>query len=241
MESAPEIGYKWKPIQPLSQDDLSLDLSEFESVRSAWAEAHNKLKESSPENLKAFNERLARHWSIETGILERLYDIDRGTTLLLIEHGFVVDYVDRAATNKEPEELILILRDHKAAADLLQDCVADNRPLTIGLIHELHSILTRHQDMVDALDQFGKRIQVPLLKGAFKKSPNNPQREDGVVHEYCPPVHVAAEMDQLIHLYGKHAAVNPLLLATWLHHRFTQIHPYQDGNGSYGQFLCMAG
>jgi hypothetical protein len=224
-------GFQWKPIQALSDSDLSIDLSELESVQSAWAEAHNKLKESSPENLKAFNERLARYWSIETGILERLYDIDRGTTLLLIEHGFVVDYVDRAATNKEPEELIQILRDHKAAADLLQDCVADNRPLTIGLIHELHSTLTRHQDTVEALDQFKKHVRVPLLKGAFKKSPNNPQREDGGMHEYCPPLHVAAEMDELLRLYATYSAINPLLLATWLHHRFTQIHPYQDGNG----------
>ncbi len=24
---------------------------------------------------------------------------------------------------------------------------------------------------------------------------------------------------------------DPIIVAAWLHHRFTQIHPYQDGNG----------
>jgi Fic family protein len=231
------MSNKWKPIEGLSPKDSSIDLSDVDSVRTAWYEASQKLKESSPENLREFNERLARSWSIETGILERIYDVDRGTTLLLIEHGFVVDLVDKASTDKQPEELIQILRDHKAAADLIHDCVADNRPLTVGLIHDLHATLTRHQDTVEARDQFGKRVQVPLRKGAFKLQPNNPERENGTSHEYSPPVQVAAEMDRLLELYAKHQYENPILLASWLHHRFTQIHPYQDGNGRVARAL----
>jgi Fic family protein len=56
---------------------------------------------------------------------------------------------------------------------------------------------------------------------------------NGSVHEYCPPEHVASEMDRLIKLHARHEemGVPPEIEAAWLHHRFTQIHPFQDGNG----------
>jgi hypothetical protein len=38
-------------------------------------------------------------------------------------------------------------------------------------------------------------------------------------------------MDRLLELYGAYKDDDPILVAAWLHHRFTQIHPYQDGNG----------
>jgi len=54
-----------------------------------------------------------------------------------------------------------------------------------------------------------------------------------VEHEYCPPEHVAAEMDRLIAMHESHRTkdVVPEIEAAWLHHRFAQIHPFQDGNG----------
>ena len=73
----------------------------------------------------------------------------------------------------------------------------------------------------------------PLLKGDWKKWPNNPQRPDGTIHEYCPPEQVASEIDQLIAFHRAHIEleVPPEVEAAWLHHRFSQIHPFQDGNG----------
>ncbi len=40
--------------------------------------------------------------------------------------------------------------------------------MTKGLIHELHTILTRHQETTTTVDQFGNR-EVRLLKGQFKE------------------------------------------------------------------------
>ena len=31
--------------------------------------------------------------------------------------------------------------------------------------------------------------------------------------------------------------MDPIIKASWLHHRFTQIHPYQDGNGRVARAL----
>jgi Fic family protein len=232
------MSFQWKPITPLSDQDKRFELSDVESLKSAWLEVKGKLAESSASNLKNFEERLARQWSIETGIIERIYDLDRGTTEVLVELGFVADLVERSSTNRDPAELVEILRDHKAAIDLVQDCVANSRPLTVGLINELHSILTRHQEVVDGVDQFNHAVSFPLKHGAFKDLPNNPTREDGSVHEYCPPLHVRTEMDQLIEWYNEYGEVNPILLAAWLHHRFSQIHPYQDGNGRVARVLA---
>jgi Fic family protein len=70
-----------------------------------------------------------------------------------------------------------------------------------------------------------------LLKGRFKEQPNNPKRPDGSLHEYCPPVHVQGEMENLPGWLSTYSDEDPIIVASWLHHRFTQIHPYQDGNG----------
>jgi Fic family protein len=175
--------------------------------------------------------------SIETGILERLYDLDRGTTEALVTHGFVEELVSRSSTDVEPARLIDMLRDQEAAIQLVMDCIANRRPLSISLIHELHVILTEHQDTTSAVDQFGNRRDIPLLKGQFKQLPNNPVRPDGQTHEYCPPVQVASEMDNLIEWADECQKEDPIIVAAWLHHRFTQIHPYQDGNGRVARAL----
>jgi hypothetical protein len=224
-------GYKWKPIEPLSKQDREIDLAAIQPLYESWRSSKDRLEKSSVANLRDFNERLVRRLSIETGILERLYDLDRGTTEALIAHGFVEDLVSRSSTDIEPSRLIDLLRDQEAAVRLTMDCVAQNRELTIGVIHELHSILTRHQDQTLAVDQFGRRYEIPLLKGRFKEQPNNPKRPDGSLHEYCPPLHVQSEMENLLGLLSSYAKEDPVIVAAWLHHRFTQIHPYQDGNG----------
>jgi hypothetical protein len=232
------MDYHWKPITPLSERDQGIGLTDVDSLKSAWLEAKGKLAESSPVNLQNFEERLARQWSIETGILERLYELDRGTTRVLVEMGFVADLVERSSTNRDPKELVEILRDHKAAIDLVQDCVANSRPVTVGLINELHAILTRHQQTVDGLDQFDHPVSFMLKHGAFKELSNNPKRDDGSIHEYSPPVQVRSEMDNLVRWYNEYPDSNPILVASWLHHRFTQIHLYQDGNGRVARVLA---
>ncbi len=223
--------YKWKPIEPLSDSDKAIDLIAIRPLYETWRASKDRLQQSSPGRLKDFNERLIRRLSVETGILERIYDLDRGTTEALIAHGFVEDLVSRSNTNIEPSRLIDILKDQEAAIQLMIDCVAKNRELTKGVVHELHAILTRHQDTTTAIDQFGNRHDIPLLKGKFKEQPNNPKRPDETLHEYCPPIHVDAEMDNLLQWFSGYAAEDPIIVAAWFHHRFTQIHPYQDGNG----------
>ncbi len=229
--------YNWKPIEPLSDDERKIDLAAMHPLYDNWRASKSRLQESSQTQLAEFNRRLIRRLSVETGILERLYDLDRGTTEALVAHGFAEDLVSHSSTNIEPSRLIDLLRDQEAAIQLVMACVAGNRVLTKGLLHELHTILTRHQETTAAVDQFGNRHEIPLLKGKFKGQPNNPKRPDGTMHQYCPPVHVDSEMENLLAWLAQYGNDDPIIVAAWFHHRFTQIHPYQDGNGRVARAL----
>ena len=235
MSSTP--AYRWKPIEPLTSLEREIDFSDIEPLTKSWKEFNSRLKSSNPVGLRQFNERLIRSLSIETGILERIYDLDRGTTEALIAKGFIEDLIQRDSTNLEPSTLVDILRDQEAAIYLVQDLVGNARPFTRGILLELHAILTRHQPTTNAVDQFGNRVEIPLKRGAFKDHPNNPTRPDGSIHEYAPPEHVISEVDNLLTWLESYQNENPLLVSAWLHHRFTQIHPFQDGNGRVARVI----
>src|SRR5712692_7481324 len=127
-----QVGYSWHPIERLSDADRRIDLADIRPLYDTWRAAKKRLKDANGEALRAFTDRLVRSLSIETGILERIYDLDRGTTEALVTHGFIEDLVARSSTNIEPAALIEILRDQEAAIRLVMDCVANNRELTKG-------------------------------------------------------------------------------------------------------------
>lgn len=226
-----EPSYVWHPLEDLPADWRDLESSELRALADVWAEQRELLRDS--ENLRVFNERLHRQWAIETGVIERVYTLDRGITQLLIEEGVDASLIPNEATDKDPQLVGAIIQDHLEAVEGLFDFVRGARKLTTSYIKELHALLTRHQRTTEAIDTLGRHVEVPLLHGAYKEQPNNPKRPDETMHEYCPPEHVASEMDRLVHLHEEHEANNvpPEVEAAWLHHRFTQIHPFQDGNG----------
>jgi Fic family protein len=229
--------YKWKPITPLSEGEKRIDMAGMRPLYDNWWSAKKRLQQTSKKQLGHFNARLIRRLSVETGILERLYDLDRGTTEALVLRGFYEDLIARSSTSIDASRLIDILRDQECAVQLVVDLVAKSKPLTRGILNELHAILTQHQENTTAIDQFGTKIQIPLLRGKFKEYPNNPKTPDGIVHEYCPPISVGSEIDNLLHWLSQYSKIDPIIVASWLHHRFTQIHPYQDGNGRLARVL----
>lgn len=228
----------WVLIADLPDNWSSLAVSGLSDFAQIWLGQQRRLKTS--EALTHFHERLRREWAIETGVIENLYSIDRGTTQLLIEKGIDASLIPHGSTNKPAEEVVAIVRDQEEALEGLFDFVANHRDLTTSYIKELHQLLTRNQRTVRAVDQFQHAVDVPLIRGDWKRQPNNPSRPDGTAHHYCPPEHVAAEMDRLVAMHGKHVStgVPTEVESAWLHHRFTQIHPFQDGNGRVARTLA---
>jgi Fic family protein len=231
------IRNKWEPIKDLPVNWIALASSELQSIAEIWRSQAEKLQQS--DAFKRFNEQLSREWAIETGIIENLYFIDKDTTQLLIEKGFQTALIAHDATDKPAEQIVPFLIAHQEALEALFSFVQDERELSLFFIRELHQILTQHQESVDAIDAFGHKVNIPLLHGQWKQSPNNPTRRDGI-HEYCPPMQVQPEMERLISMYLEHIKQRvPLEVeAAWLHHRFSQIHPFQDGNGRVARALA---
>jgi len=232
------IAHEWKPLTDLPPDWKDLSSTELEALSDVWSEQRSALAGS--DALKAFNERLQRQWAIETGVIERIYTLDRGITELLIERGIDSSLIPHAMTDKDPELVAQIIRDQETAVDWLFDVVRGQRDLSLSFIKELHALMTRNQPTTSGRDQFGREVEIPLLHGEWKRLPNNPTRPDDSIHEYCPPEQVGPEMERLVALHLEHerAGVTPEVEAAWLHHRFTQVHPFQDGNGRIARALA---
>jgi len=223
--------YKWHPITDLEGNPKSLTDGELDSLARVWKTHKAALQETG--DLEEFEKRLRREWSIETGIIENVYTLDRGVTRTLIEKGIDAAYIPHHPANRSPEIVARVIQDHYDALEGMFDFVGGQREFSTGYVKELHAALLRNQDTYAVIDQFGHAFEKRLETGQYKTDANSPTRPDGAVHEYCPPDHVASEMDRLVSLYKEHAtrSVPVEVEAAWLHHRFAQIHKFADGNG----------
>jgi Fic family protein len=231
-------NYRWNPIEDLPEDWPRLASSELAGLLAVWREQVVRVKDSSA--YQQFQARLRREWAIETGIIEGLYDIDRGVTRTLIEQGLHASLIAHGDANRPADEIIPILKDHEAVVEGLFDFIGQRRQLSTSYVKEVHQALTSHQETAKGIDALGRIIEIPLLRGDWKKRPNNPTRKNGGIHEYCPPEQVASEMDRLVEMHRQHLQeeIPPEVEAAWLHHRFTQIHPFQDGNGRVARAIA---
>ncbi len=232
-------GYEWQPITDLPSDwaDTLRDEA-FEQLISTWDEQYDDLRQS--DAFREFQARLSRSIAVEAGVIERLYDIDQGVTETLVEQGIREALIPHGAVSRPASEVVDLIEDYREAVEGLFQFVRGGRTLTESYIRELHQTITRHQDTTEGMTDVGRRVQVELLRGEYKKWPNNPRRPDGLVHEYCPPLQVRPQMERLVELHHEHDLLNvpATIEAAWLHHRFTQIHPFQDGNGRVARLLA---
>src|SRR5258706_6559983 len=232
------MPHKWSHITDLPTDVDALASPELKSVAGIWKEQADRLHKINA--VQAFNDQLAREWSIETGVIENVYHIDKGVTLILIEKGIEASLIPYGTSDRPAEEVVQIVRDHQAALDGLFAFVKQQRELSNSYICELHAQMLKHQSSTVGQNTLNQLVEIELVKGQFKKLPNNPSIPGIGLHEYCPPEHVTSEMDNLIAWHRNHLKrrVPTEDEAAWLHHRFTQIHPFQDGNGRIARALA---
>ena len=168
-----DVKYLWPKdtgITDLPDNWSGLVSLELTYVRDLWRRERRTMEDS--EQLATFNERLAREWAIETGVIENLYDIERGVTQTLIEQGFQSALLGHGSTNKPRDYVMRLLDDQKNALEGLFSFVKQDRPLTTSYVKELHAAMTRSQAGADSVDPLGRRTQVELLRGEWKKWPN---------------------------------------------------------------------
>ncbi len=212
---------------------------ELRALVSVWQE--KKMTLENDDIYKDFLKKLQREWAIETGIIERLYTWDRGVTEILISQGIESSIISHqgGVSQDDAEHIQKIIGDHLEIIEGLFGYIKGEEPLSEYFIRGLQAKFTSHQNYVEALTETGMIVRIPALRGDYKTSPNNPRRPDGDMHVYCPPELVKEEMENLVRIYRESEhSYSPEVKAAWLHHRFTQIHPFQDGNGRVARALA---
>lgn len=229
----------YERILPLREEEKKLGNAELAALARVWNERKSELVGTG--EFKQFLQKLQREWAIETGIIERLYSWDRGVTEVLIEHGVDASLIARKGglTREKADHVNDVIRDQLIIVEGLFSYVKGEQPLTAHFIRGLQAQFTAHQETTEAVNDHGHIVHVSMLRGEYKKLPNNPRRPDGDVHEYCPPELVQEEMDRLVDWYRNYEdQFSPEVVSAWLHHRFTHIHPFQDGNGRVARALA---
>ena len=228
----------YQSIQPFPELN-AFEFPELRALSSVWQERKMALEEDGA--YKEFIKKLQREWAIETGIIERLYSWDRGVTEVLIEQGIESSIIAHrgGVSQRDADHIQSLINDHLGIVEGLFGYIKGEEPLTEHFIRGLQAQFTAHQEYTEAVTATGEVIRVTLKRGEYKSLPNNPRRPDGEVHIYCPPERTKEEMEALIRMY-READVNhpPEIKSAWLHHRFTQIHPFQDGNGRVARALA---
>ena len=233
------ITHRWEPITDLDAGWLRLCRGELHGLLERWAAAVRQ--PGVAEHARRINERLMMLQAVETGLIERLYRMTPETQASLAKAG--IDGIGELQRDgRVSARTAALIRDQRTALEMALDVARGDRKLTVSYIRELHRGLTDHQDTRDAVDARGRQFSTTLLKGEWKRLPNNPLRQDGATHEYCPPEFVQDEIDRLVEMHAAHdaAGVCPEVESAWLHHRFGQIHPFEDGNGRVARCLTAA-
>ena len=231
---------RWKPVAGVDLKTIPTNgsFAALDALRAEWEKRFSALSEDERTKVR---HRTLRRLSVETGILERLYDVEWGLTLTLIAEGFTREVVERSG-GRIDDRTLATLKAQMSSLEFVADMVRENRPLGTSFIKELHQSITRTQSTYEATDALGRVFDRDLPRGIWKTDPNSVIRSDGSTLEYCPPEQVASEMDSLLALYAaldQQATVHPIVKAAWLHHRFVQIHPFADGNGRVARALTM--
>ena len=127
---------EWQYVCDYEDEPEKLQEIELRSLSAVWEEQRDLL--SDQEALGRFTEKLKREWAIETGLIERLYEFDRGITEVLIERGFDSAFLPHGRIEK-PEKVISIIRDQKEAIESVFDYVKQERALSTSYVKEIHA------------------------------------------------------------------------------------------------------
>jgi len=227
---------RWRGVEPLPQlnGDVESLLATIDDQRRVWDET---LRFATEEEIAEARKRSLRRHAIETGIIERLYDVDWGVTQALVAEGLTIEAAEHEGAISE--DTLDVIRSQYSALEYLAGAARGDLPLTLSFVRELHQLITSHQVSFEAADQFGRVMSLPLQHGSWKTQPNHAVRDGGGRVEFAPPEQVQSAMQTLLDEFEKNEGAHPIVRAAWLHHRFIIIHPFSDGNGRVARALSL--
>ena len=134
----------------------------------------------------------------------------------------------------------LDLRGHSNAINYLLGFIHDKEVLTEAAIRKLHEVLLVEPYQVQAITPDGLPTMKTVALGQYKTQPNHVRTPTGETHFYATPEETPAKMQDLMTWYRNETALramHPVEISARFHHRFTEIHPFDDGNGRMSRLL----
>jgi Fic family protein len=191
--------------------------------------------EASPGLLKRARRIAVRAAAVDTGAIERLYEVDRGFTFTVAMETAAWE----ALISQKGRLAHSLIESQLRAYDYVVDLATRAEPISEAAVRTLHEELVAGQDTYRVVTAIGIQDQ-PLPKGQYKVLPNHVRRRDGNMHSYAPVDFTPAEMHRFVTelrsdmFLGAH----PVLQASYAHYAFVAIHPFADGNGRVARALA---
>jgi len=157
-----------------------------------------------------------------------------------LNYGETVAFLMEGITAKgKPLKDHLDIRGHNEAINFLLEIVKDTRPISEADIRALHQMI-----LVEPYDSPAKTAEgLPTTKritlGEYKTSANHVKTATGEIHYYATPEETPAKMKELMEWYEEveRYDIHPIIIAAFFHHKFVEIHPFDDGNGRLSRIL----
>lgn len=181
------------------------------------------LPDPSPAQQKKLNDKYRLEWNFHSNHIEG-NTLTYGQTELLLFRG-------KATGNHDKQEYDE-MEAHDVAIGMVKDWVKEkNRDITETDIRELNKIILVRPFWKEAITPDGQQTRKQIQPGAYKRSPNLVRLKSGQIHDYASPEETPALMQDLFKWYKENTNEHPLIKSAVVHHRFTEIHPFDDGNG----------
>lgn len=157
-----------------------------------------------------------------------------------LSYGETVAFLNFGLTAKgKPFKDHLDIKGHNEAIGFMLQLIKENRPLSESDIKDLHKIILVEPYFSKTMSPQGIEFEKEIKIGQYKNSPNHVKTVSGDIHYYTNPEEVPFEMNNLLEWYRKAEEENlhPVVMSAVFHHKFTSIHPFDDGNGRLARIL----
>lgn len=157
-----------------------------------------------------------------------------------LSYGETVAFLNFGLTAKgKPFKDHLDIKGHNEAIEFMLQLIKENRSLSESDIKDLHKIILVEPYFSKTFSPEGIEFQKEIKIGQYKTSPNHVKTMSGDIHYYTNPEEVAFEMNNLLEWYrnAEDENLHPVVMSAVFHHKFTSIHPFDDGNGRLARIL----
>lgn len=207
--------------QPLA-DEPALQSSTWHAVTSA-NRALARLDQASRQvpNPRLFLRPTLRREAQSTSALEG--------TFAPLDQVLASDATELTGRSKELQEVL----NYVEAATLAYDAIQQGRPVNVGLLETVHSVLVRGTDA--DTDQAGKIRESQVAIG----SPTGAIEDARFVPMPAGVALSIAVQDLTRWVNDTRAAREPIVAAAMAHYQFETLHPFNDGNGRIGRLMVV--